>query len=292
MRDFGSLITAMITPFDEDMRLNIGEAVRIAEHLVETGTDTVLVAGTTGESPVLDDEERIALCRAVSHAMAGRARVILGTGSNDTMSTMLMTRSAEENGADGVMLVTPYYNKPPQAGLRAHFERACKATDLPVMLYNVPSRTGVNLLPETVRQLAEEVDNLWAVKEASGDLEQAAELASLGSVEVYSGDDSKTLPMLAVGAKGVVSVASHVTGAEIKRMMTAFFSGNTQQACRLHQELLPIFKGLFITTNPIPVKTAMSWMGFKVGGFRMPLYCMEREQANWLKDLLERFEII
>ena len=292
MRDFGSLITAMITPFDEDMRLNVPEAVRIAEHLVETGTDTILVAGTTGESPVLDNDERIALCRAIAHAVAGRARVILGTGSNDTVSTMFMTTAAEENGADGVMLVTPYYNKPPQSGLRAHFERACQTTNLPVMLYNVPSRTGVNLLPKTVKQLADSVENLWAVKEASGDLDQATELATLGCVEVYSGDDSKTLPMLATGAKGVVSVASHLVGSKIKRMMTAFFSQNNEEACQLHQELMPIFKGLFITANPIPVKTAMSWMGFDVGGFRMPLYCMESEEADILRELLERFELL
>ena len=292
MYDFGPVITAMITPFDEDMRLNVNEAVRIAEHLVETGTDTILVAGTTGESPVLDTDEKIALCRAISHAVAGRARVILGTGSNDTVSTMFLTAAAEDNGADGVMLVTPYYNKPPQSGLRAHFEKACKTTKLPVMLYNVPSRTGVNLLPKTVNEISESVDNLWAVKEASGDLEQATELASLRSVQVYSGDDSKTLPMLAVGAKGVVSVASHVVGDKIRQMIEAFFSRDTGEACRLHQELLPIFKGLFITTNPIPVKTVMSWMGFHVGGFRMPLYSMEPGEADFLRALLERFEIL
>ncbi|MDN5293626.1 MAG: 4-hydroxy-tetrahydrodipicolinate synthase [Eubacteriales bacterium] len=266
------MLTAMVTPFREDLSVDLEGAARLAEYLLANGTDTIVVAGTTGESPTLSREEKVELFKVVVEVARGKGKVIAGTGSNNTAASVELTQVAEKAGVDGVMLVTPYYNKPPQEALYRHFRTVAESTSLPVMLYNVPGRTGVNLLPETVARLAE-VKNITAIKEASGNLDQAAEILRLcgDAITLYSGDDSLTLPMLSVGARGVVSVASHLVGREIKEMITVFRQGQVEKAAELHRRLFGLFKALFVTSNPIPVKTALNMVGQKVGGVRPPL---------------------
>jgi len=270
--DFGRLITAMITPFTETDEVNYDEAKRIAQYLIENGSDAIVVTGTTGESPTLTKEEKFKLYAAVKDAVGGKAKVIAGTGTYNTRESISLTQEAEKLGVDGVMLVAPYYNKPCQNGLKAHFQAIAEATGLPIMLYNIPGRTGINLLPETVAELAR-IPNIIAIKEASGNLDQVSALLSLvpDDFKVYSGDDSLTLPMLSLGCHGIVSVASHIVGPKIKEMIENYLAGKVEAAARLHRELMPVFKGLFITTNPVPVKTAMALKGFQVGSVRLPL---------------------
>jgi 4-hydroxy-tetrahydrodipicolinate synthase len=269
---WGRVITAMVTPLDGRLAVDFGQAVKLARRLVENGTDSILVGGTTGESPTLTDNEKIHLIEAVIDAVGDKVPVLAGTGSNSTAASVALTRKAEAVGAAGVMLVSPYYNKPPQAGLIEHFRTIAAKTRLPVMVYNVPGRTAVNITPETMASLSE-IDNIVALKEAAGSADQAAEMVRAvgGRVTVYSGDDSLTLPMMAVGAQGVVSVVSHVAGREIAEMIAAFVGGDVARAATLHIRLLPLFKGLFLTTNPIPVKAALRLQGFDTGGLRLPL---------------------
>lgn len=283
------LLTAMVTPYDDQLQVDLDKAKRLAKHLAETGSEGIVVCGTTGESPVLSAEEKLALFAAVKEEVGDKVEVWAGTGSNNTNASVELTRSASRLGVNGIMAVTPYYNKPSQNGLYEHFRAIAEATDLPVMLYNVPGRTGVNLLPETVKKLAE-VENIVAVKEASGNLDQVSQLRTLvpDDFTIYSGDDSLTLPMLAVGASGVVSIASHIAGKRIKEMIDAFFNGEVVRACRLHGELFPLFKGLFITTNPIPLKEALNMMGLDVGGLRLPLTgATDSEKAQIRRMLTE-----
>ncbi|HEY8416104.1 MAG TPA: 4-hydroxy-tetrahydrodipicolinate synthase, partial [Thermaerobacter sp.] len=267
MPDYGSVITAMVTPFDAEGRVDAARAAELARRLVEAGSDGIVVAGTTGESPTLSSEERLALLRAVLEAVGDRAFVWMGTGTNDTAASIRLTREAEEAGAHGVMLVTPYYNKPPQAGLLEHFRAIASATRLPVMVYNVPGRTACNLEPETLVRLVEAAPNVVAVKEASGNLDQVGEIRRRlpRPFRVYAGDDSFTLPVLAIGGDGVVSVASHLVAGELRRMVDAFREGRVEEASAIHLRLLPLFKALFWTANPIPVKTALRLVGFDVG---------------------------
>jgi len=279
--DFGKLMTAMVTPFNSDDCID-SEAVGIlVEHLVTTGTDTLVVAGTTGESPTLSIEERVFLLQTVKKASKGRVKVLMGTGTNETKGTINHSRLAVQHGADGIMLVTPYYNKPPQEGLYQHFTAVAKAVDVPILLYNVPGRTGCNLSPTTVARLAQN-KSFFGVKEASGSLDQVSEIARTvrSDFAVYSGDDSLTLPMLSVGAKGVVSVAAHIVGTEMNRMLEAYVSGEVATARQIHFDLFPIFKALFLTTSPIPVKWALNRMGIAIGEVRPPLLAMSlKEQA-------------
>lgn len=262
----------MVTPFNRDGSVDYGRAADLAVRLVDAGCDAILVGGTTAESPTLEDEEKVRLFETVAKAVGHRVFVWAGTGTNDTRASVEMTRRAEAAGADGVMLVTPYYNKPPQEGLYQHFKTVAAATRLPVMLYNVPGRTGANIAPETVARLAA-IDNIVAIKEASGSLDQASEIRRLtpNDFMVYSGDDSLTLPILAVGGAGVVSVAAHVAAGLIRSMIEAFQRGDAAEARRLHLRLMPLFKALFVTTNPIPVKAALRLAGFDPGGYRLPL---------------------
>lgn len=268
----GSVVTAMVTPFDADLRVDYEKAKDLASWLVENGSDAILVTGTTGESPTLSDDEKIALLEVVLEAVGDRAPVMAGTGSNCTEASVALTRRATAAGAHAILAVTPYYNKPPQSGLVRHFRSIADATDLDIMLYNVPGRTGVNMAPQTVAQLAG-VKNIVAVKEASGSLDQVSEIVRACPPDflVYSGDDSLTLPMLSVGAVGVVSVASHLVGKDIKEMISAFESGNVGEAREIHLRLFGLFRALFVTTNPIPVKAALRLHGMDVGGFRPPL---------------------
>lgn len=284
----------MITPFHEDGSVNYSIAEKLAAHLAEQGTDTLVVCGTTGESPTLTWEEEYELFQVVQQAVAGKAKVIAGTGSNSTHEAIHATEKAAKLGLDGSLQVVPYYNKPPQDGLYRHFQAIAQATpDLPMMLYNIPGRTGQNLLPETVARLAE-IPNIVAIKEASGNLEQVSQIRRLTSPEfqIYSGDDSLTLPMLAIGGSGVVSVASHLVGTQLQQMIQSFETGKVQQACDLHLRLYNLFKALFVTANPIPIKMALNLQGWNVGSTRSPLYDPSTEVIPLLKDVLSQLNLI
>ena len=286
-REWGRVITAMVTPLDSQLNVDFGQAGKLAQRLIDSGTDTILVGGTTGESPTLTDNERVQLVEAVLDAIGDKAPVIAGTGTNSTAASVALTKQAEALGAHGAMLVAPYYNKPPQNGLYAHFRTVAEATRLPVMVYNVPGRTSVNITPETMGRLAE-IENIVALKEAGGSADQASEMvrAVRGKLRVYSGDDSLTLPMMAVGAYGVVSVVSNVAGRLVAEMVKAFAAGETARATELHLQLLPLFKGLFLTTNPIPVKAALRLQGFDAGGLRLPLIEATEEQVAAVRQAM------
>jgi len=290
MAGLGHVITAMVTPMDRTLAVDYDRAAALAKRLVESGSDGLVVCGTTGESPTLTDEEKVRLFRTIREAVGTRAQVIAGTGTYDTAHSIHLTREAQRAGCDGVLLVNPYYNKPSQEGLYRHFRAVAESTSLPVMLYNIQGRTSVNCEPATIARLAE-VPNIVAVKEASGSLDQMSQIRKLTPPEfhLYSGDDSLTLPLLAVGGTGVVSVAAHLAGREIKAMIQAYQAGEVRQALALHLRLWPLFKVLFITTNPTPVKAALALAGFDVGGLRLPLVeatAKEREQIGAvLKEL-------
>lgn len=270
---FGRVLTAMVTPMRSDGSIDGEAATRLARHLASTGSDGIVVSGSTGESPTLSFSEKVELFGLVRSAVNPSVKVLAGTGSNATRESIELTKAAEETGVDGVMLVVPYYNRPTQEGMFQHFQAVASETSLPVMLYNVPGRTAQNLLPETVARLVEHVPNIVAIKEASGNLEQVAEVRQLtpDRFTVYSGDDSLTLPILAVGGAGVVSVAGHLVADRMQQMIELFFAGNVIEAARIHRELLPLFKAMFVTTNPIPVKVAMRLVGLETGPFRLPL---------------------
>ena len=286
--DLGRVLTAVVTPFDNDFNINIAQIKKLVRYLVENGSDGFIVCGTTGESAVLAKEEKIALFRAVVEEVGGQVSVIANTGSYNTADSIDLTRAAEQVGVDGIMLVAPYYNKPSQEGLYQHFKTIANNTKLPVILYNVPGRTVTNILPSTVARLVKDVPNIVAIKEASENLDQVSELRCLlpDNFEIYSGDDSLTLPIMALGGKGVISVASHVIGLRIQEMVSAYTKGNVSLAMRLHKELFPIFKGMFIDTNPVPVKTALNLLGVNVGGVRLPLTEMDDEKKEKLRTLL------
>lgn len=290
MAVFGRVLTAMATPFDESGAVDVEQAKRLAKRLVDTGSDGIVVAGTTGESPTLSDDEKMQLFRAVKEAVGARGMVVAGTGTNDTRHSVHLTKEAQAAGADGILLVNPYYNRPSQDGLYAHFRTIAESTSLPCMLYNIPGRTGVNAAPETIARLAD-VPNIAAVKEASGSLDQASEIRRRTSPDflIYSGDDSLTLPILAVGGRGIVSVASHLAGREIAEMVRAYEQGDVRKALEIHIRLFPLFKVLFITTNPVPLKAALNMSGFAVGKPRLPLVeatAKEKEQIGAvLKEL-------
>ncbi|TMI81749.1 MAG: 4-hydroxy-tetrahydrodipicolinate synthase [Bacillati bacterium ANGP1] len=293
MAGFGQVITAMVTPMDRALAVDYDRAAALAKRLVDAGSDGLVVSGTTGEAPTLTDDEKIRLFRAVREAVGPRAKVIAGTGTYDTAHSIHLTREAERAGCDGVLLVNPYYNKPSQEGLYRHFKAVAESTSLPVMLYNIQGRTSVNCEPATIARLAE-VPNIVAVKEASGSLDQMSQIRKLTRPEflLYSGDDSLTLPLLAVGGTGVVSVASHLAGREIKAMIQAFQAGDIRQAQTLHFRLWPLFKVLFITTNPVPVKAALALSGFDVGGLRLPLVDATAKEREAIGAVLKELALI
>lgn len=290
---FGRVMTAMITPFDQNGQVNYAETERLAAYLAANGTDTIVVCGTTGESPTLTWDEEFALFKVVKSAVAGNAKVMAGTGSNSTSEAISATQKAAALGLDGSLQVVPYYNKPPQDGLYRHFRAIAEASDMPIMLYNVPGRTSQNLLPETVAKLAA-VPNIVAIKEASGDLDQASHMRRLTPPDfaIYSGDDSLTLPMLAVGSCGVVSVASHLVGNELQQMIQLFEQGQVKKACEIHLKLLTLCKSLFITTNPIPIKAAMKLSGWDVGNCRSPLCDAPDDVIELLRQTLSGLNLL
>lgn len=282
---FGRVVVAMATPFDKDLRLDLTKVQWLVEHLIEEQqVDGLVVAGTTGESPTLTKEEKLTLIDKVVQTANGRCRVIAGTGSNSTASSIAMTQEVEKLGVDGVLLVNPYYNRPSQEGLYQHFRSIAENTSLPIMLYNIPGRTAVNMTAETTIRLSK-IPNIVAMKESSGDFTQIAEIIE-GTDEdfaVYSGDDKFLLPILAIGGYGVVSVAGHVIGKELDGMMEAFLQGKYQEAARIHREYLPLMESLFIAPNPVPLKALMSLRGKDIGSVRLPLVEATEEQIHILR---------
>ena len=286
--DAGEVITAMVTPFNEKREIDYPAVERLAKHLVNTGSDAVLVAGTTGESPTLTHEEEYELLYAVKGTVSGSAKVIMGAGSNSTRTAVDVTKKVESLGADAILSVVPYYNKPNQQGMIEHFGAIAKSTNLPIILYNIPSRTGVNMLPQTVAFLAKEYSNIVALKQSNSDLDLISELKAQCPKDfaIYCGDDSLTLPMLSLGAHGVISVASHVVGEEIKSMIHNYKSGQVKAARNMHQMLFPLFKKLFMAPNPVPVKAVLSRLKMIENYVRRPLFELNEIERSELFDCL------
>ncbi len=288
---FGPIITAMITPFNDRAALDVAEAARIACWLADRNHDAVVVAGSTGEGQTLTSAECAALVSGIKSAVGARMRIIANAGTNDTRESVAAVKQAQEAGADAILAVVPYYNKPTQSGMAAHFGALAQATALPIVIYNIPSRTGANLLPETLLELARRHSNIVGVKESSGDLMQIGTILSQREVNfaVFSGDDHLFLPCLAMGADGVVGVASHLCSPQYAQMVRAFNAGDVAEAARIHRSLLPLIAALFATTNPIAVKWAMRQLGFHAGECRLPLDAMPEEAANRLGPMLDAF---
>jgi 4-hydroxy-tetrahydrodipicolinate synthase len=286
---FGRVITAMVTPFGDDGKIDYKATEAIANHLFKTGTSAIVVCGTTGETPTLREEEKIDLLKCVASVAKGRGKVIMGAGTNDTETSVKMAQRVQKDGAEGLLIVAPYYNKPNQAGIEAHIKKIASSSPLPIIIYNIPGRTGVNILPETVIRLAEQCDNIHAIKDSTGSTDQAAEIAGKapGNFRIYSGDDYLTLPFLSVGACGVVSVASHVVGEAISGIMAKFFSGDVDGPRLLHYKYLPLFKGLFAAPNPVCVKYALSKLGLCKEHVRLPLVPMTDAEKDVLKQILK-----
>ncbi|MGG0643709.1 4-hydroxy-tetrahydrodipicolinate synthase [Sporosarcina gallistercoris] len=278
--ELGSIGTAMVTPFNEDGKIDYEVTALLINHLIDNGTNSLIVNGTTGESPTLSDEEKEQLLTHAISIVDGRIPVIAGTGSNDTQASIRATKRAEQLGADGAMLVVPYYNKPDQQGMYEHFRRIAENTSLPILLYNIPGRSGVNMSADTVIRLSK-ITNIEAVKEASGDLAQMAAIieGTNDTFNVYSGDDALTLPLLAIGGAGVVSVSSHIAGLEMQRMISDFQNGNTASAATHHQTLMPLFQAVFSKPNPVPIKYFLRKAGLPVGDVRLPLVGISGEDS-------------
>ena len=292
MKKLGRLITAMVTPFNEKGEVDYEQAKSLALALLNSGSNGLVVVGTTGESPTLVRAEEIRLFREVKSAVGERGTVIAGTGSNSTAEAIEATREAERTGVDACLLVVPYYNKPTQEGLYQHFRAIAESTSLPCILYNVPSRTITSLSMETTIRLSQ-VDNIIGIKEASGNLEQIAGIISRAKdgFIVWSGNDSDTLPILALGGYGVISVASHLVGNQIKEMIDNAIGGRMDEAAVIHRHLLPLVNALFVVSNPIPVKYALNHIGFRVGKPRLPLAEPDEKTAAFIRDTLKRYQI-
>jgi 4-hydroxy-tetrahydrodipicolinate synthase len=285
--NFGQILTAMVTPFDQNGEVDFNTTRALVNYLIANGTDGLVIAGTTGESPTLTTEEKVALFKFVVEVVDGRIPVIAGTGSNNTKASISLTRLAEEAGVDGIMLVVPYYNKPSQEGLYQHFKAIAESTRLPVMLYNIPGRSVVNMSVETIVRLSK-IENIVSIKEASGNLDAMSDIISQtpNDFTLYSGDDGLTLPVLAIGGTGIISVASHIIGNEMQEMINNFKNGNLQDAASAHRRLLPIMKALFSAPNPTPVKAALNMTGINVGGVRLPLVPINDAEKKALESIL------
>lgn len=291
MNDWGRLITAMVTPFDKDLNLDYQASIKLAKRLVEEGNTALVITGTTGEAPTLTSEEKLKLYQTIKENV--NVPIIAGVGTNSTLTTMENAKAAMEVGVDGLLVVVPYYNKPDQDSLYIHFKEVAESVDLPIMLYNVPGRTGCNLMPESVEKLSK-IKNIVALKQANSDLVQLSEIMKRISPDfkVYSGDDVILLPAMAVGAYGIVSVCSHVVGMEIGEMIDAFVEGNVDRAKDIHLKLLNIFRKLFMITNPIPVKAALNILGENVGGVRLPLTEARQYVLDEIKEELKNLGLI
>lgn len=288
----GRLLTAMVTPFDDRGKVDYRRAKKLASALLDSGSDGLVVSGTTGESPTLSREEKLQLFAEIKSAVGGRATIIAGTGNYDTRESQELTKEAERIGVDACLLVVPYYSKPSQEGLWHHFKAIAESTALPCIIYNVPSRTVTNLAADTLIKLSR-IDNIVGVKEASGNFGQVAEIIQ-GAREdflVYSGNDSDTLPILSLGGYGVVSVASHLVGLQIKDMIEKFLAGRLEEAARIHRHLLPLVNALFIVSNPVPVKWALNYLGFPVGKPRLPLVEPDQKSVDVIRATLKNYKI-
>lgn len=285
---FGKVITAMVTPFDNQGQIDFDATTRLLDYLIENGTDAVVVAGTTGESPTLSHEEKLTLFRHAVKTVGGRIPIIAGTGSNNTQASIELTKEAEDIGVDAALIVAPYYNKPNQRGLYAHFEAVANSTKLPIMLYNIPGRSVVKIEAETVIELSK-ISNIVSVKDSTGDLSSMTKVitGTPDDFSLYSGDDDLTLPIAAIGGDGIVSVSSHIVGNEMQAMLQAFEAGNVGEAARIHQQILPVMQGLFHAPNPTPVKEALNQKGVAVGGVRLPLVQLTDEEKENVSKLLK-----
>ena len=292
MNELGRLLTAMVTPFDEEGRVDYEQMKRLSLALLDSGSDGLLVSGTTGERPTLTDEEQLKLFATVKETVGARGTVMAGTGSNCTREGVEMTREAERVGVDAILLVVPYYNKPTQEGLYAHFKAIAQSTSLPCILYNVPSRTVTNLAPDTVIRLSQ-VDNIVGIKEASGNLDQIAKIIDGTGKDflVYSGNDGDTFPIMAMGGYGVISVVSHLVGNQMQDMLQKLVSGNMKEAAAIHHRLLPLINALFVVSNPIPIKYALNHVGFSVGKPRLPLTEPDEKSAAAIEATLKNYRI-
>jgi 4-hydroxy-tetrahydrodipicolinate synthase len=283
----GEVLTAIVTPFNADGSVNIEKFRELAIHLVDNGSDGIVVAGTTGESPTLSDDEKLELFAAAVDAVGSRATVIAGTGTYDTHHSAQMTERADPLGVHGFLVVTPYYNKPPQRAIVRHFEEIAARTDKPIVAYNIPARVVINIEPQTIARLAE-IDNVTAVKQAHGDIDEARFIAEETPLDLYSGDDPVTLAFLEVGGVGVVSVTAHIWGTQIKEMIRRFRAGDVAGARRLHDELQPSYDLLKVQTNPIAIKAALNLLGHELGGHRLPMVDASEQELDWIRGCLER----
>jgi 4-hydroxy-tetrahydrodipicolinate synthase len=292
VKKLGRLLTAMVTPFKENGEVNYEQAKKLALALLDSGSDGLVLAATTGESPTLSWEEEMQLFTEVKSAVGGRGSIVAYTGSNSTSEAVEATKGAEKIGVDACLLVVPYYNKPTQEGLYQHFKTIAQSTSLPCILYNVPGRTITNLAAETAIRLSQ-IDNIIGVKEASGNLGQISKIITEAGKDffIWSGNDNDTFHILAVGGYGVISVASHLVGKQIKEMMDNFLSGKTNEAARIHNHLLPLIDALFIVSNPIPLKYALNQIGFNVGKPRLPLVEPDEKSAAIIRETLKKYKI-
>lgn len=283
-KDLGEVITAMVTPFNENGEIDYNQVEGLAKFLVDNGSDAILVAGSTGESPTLTFEEEVELLSCVKSTVGNSVKVIVGAGSNSTKTAIESSKRVEKIGADAILQVVPYYNKPSQAGMIEHFSNIAKSVDLPILLYNIPGRTGVNMQPDTVVELANNYKNIVALKQSNMDLDLISELKTKlpSDFVLYSGDDSLTLPMLALGVYGVVSVASHIVGKEIKSMIRNFKTGEQKAALNMHIKLFPIFKKLFMAPNPVPIKQVLTEMNLINPYVRRPLVELSQKEIDEL----------
>ena len=280
---FGRLLTAMITPFKDDLSIDWAGVEKLAKHLVSTGHDGIVVNGTTGEAPTTSDDEKIEIIKVVRKAVDGKAKVVAGAGNNETSHSVEQAEMAANAGADGLLVVTPYYNKPPQAGIEAHFRAMADATKVPVMLYDIPGRTGVAIEPDTIVKLASH-PNIVALKDAKGDVASTSWVIKRCGIPVYSGDDILNLPLLSVGAVGFVSVCGHTVGADLRVMLDSWFRGDSAKALEIHQKLLPVYTGTFRTQGAILTKAALNMMGLPGGKVRLPLVDATESQISQLRE--------
>ncbi len=292
MAEIGRLLTAMVTPFDDKGEVDYEQAKKLAHALLDSGSDGVVVSGTTGESPTLTTDEKMRLFGEIKESVGTKGVVIAGTGTYNTAESIELSQEAEKQGVDGLLLVVPYYNKPPQEGMYQHFKSIAGSTNLPCIVYNIMSRTGVNMTDETTIRLSQ-IDNIIGTKEASGDMNQIARVIDGASpgFKVWSGDDNQTFLIMSMGGWGVVSVVSHLVGNQIKHMMGLLLEGDIEGAASEHRRLLPIFLGMFTESNPIPVKYAVNHVGLNVGGPRLPLVPASEKAVAQIDKLLDRYEI-
>lgn len=291
--NIGEVITAMVTPFNENLEVDYSTVEKLTDYLINNGSDAILVAGTTGESPTLTHDEEIEVLKVVKNVAGNKAKVVMGAGSNSTKTAVETSQKVEKAGADAILSVVPYYNKPSQAGLLEHFGQIAKSTSLPIILYNIPGRTGINMLPETIAALANNYKNIAAVKQSNPDLDLVTEIRGQTADDflIYSGDDSLTLPMLALGAYGVISVASHIIGKDIKQIITEFKAGNTSKALEIHLKSYPMFKALFTSPNPIPTKAVLAKQGIVSELVRPPLVTLTTSEKEKLYNSISSYGI-